>query len=103
MKKIFFAFFAVVALALVGCEGQKMDIMSLDPSQLDNTEYKCWKYTIKNVGDFNTVGYAWDTESGIVKTLQNFHKMYKGKAKISYTETPADDKNGCESLNPSLD
>lgn len=99
MKKIFYAFFALVMLAMVGCEGKVMDIMSLDPSQLDNTECKCWMYTIKNVGNFNTVGYAWDTESGIVMTLQNFHKMYKGKAKISYTETPANDMNSCESRN----
>ena len=50
MKKIVFAIFAVAALALTSCEGNKMDIMSLDVTKLDNTEFKCWKWTIKNSG-----------------------------------------------------
>lgn len=41
MKKILFAIFAVAALALTSCEGNKMDIMSLDVTKLDNTEFKC--------------------------------------------------------------
>lgn len=99
MKKILFAIFAVTALALTSCENKRLDIMSIDASKLDNTEYACWKFTIKNAGLLNGTMYAWDTEANVVRTLQAAYISSGNKAIVSYGRTPADDKNGCESKN----
>lgn len=53
MKKILFAIFAVAALALTGCEKKGIDIMSLEPNEFDNTEFKCWKFTVENARILN--------------------------------------------------
>ena len=98
MKKILFAIFALAALALTSCEGKNVDIMDLDPTLLDNTEYKCWMYTVKNI-DLNYTAYVWETEAVLVKMLQLQSQVLVRKPKITYQETPADDKNGCESRN----
>ncbi|MBO5818107.1 MAG: hypothetical protein J6R21_00225 [Bacteroidales bacterium] len=63
MKKILFTIFAVAALALTSCENKGLDIMSLDASKLDNTEFKCWKWTVKNSGFMDGTVYVWDTDS----------------------------------------
>ena len=100
MKKILFAIFAVAALALTGCEKKGgLDIMSLDPNAFDNTEFKCWKFTIENAGVLNGTMYAWDTEYNLICTLQATYKQSGNKAIINYEQTPADDEEGCESKN----
>ena len=100
MKKILFAIFAVAAFALTGCEKKGgLDIMSLDPNAFDNTEFKCWKFTIENAGVLDGTMYAWDTEYNLICTLQATYKQSGNKAIINYEQTPADDKEGCESKN----
>ena len=102
MKKILFAIFAVATLALTSCEGNKMDIMSLDVTKLDNTEFKCWKWTVKNSGFMDGTVYVWDTEANVVTVLQATYKtaqLNHYKPVITYEATPADDKEGCESKN----
>ena len=100
MKKILLAIFAVAALALTGCEKKGgLDIMSLDPNAFDNTEFKCWKFTVENGGVLDGTMYAWDTESNIIRTLQEVYKQSGNKAIVSYEQTPDDDKDGCESKN----
>ena len=102
MKKILFTIFAVVALALTSCEGNKMDIMSLDVTKLDNTEFKCWKWTVKNSGFMDGTVYVWDTEANVVTVLQATYKtaqLNHYKPVITYEATPADDQEGCESKN----
>jgi hypothetical protein len=99
MKKILFAIFAVAALALTGCEGKGIDIMSIDANQLDNTEFTCWKFTVERGGIYNGTMYAWDTEANVVRTLQEIYKLTNNKAIVDYERTPADDKEGCEAQN----
>ena len=100
MKKILFAIFAVAAFALTGCEKKGgLDIMSLDPNAFDNTEFKCWKFTVENGGVLDGTLYAWDTEHNLIRTLQEVYKQSGNKAIVSYEPTPADDKEGCESKN----
>lgn len=101
MKKLFFTFLAVTALAFVGCEKKQetLDIMSLDVSTLDNTEFTCWKYTIENADVLNGTLYSWDTEANLVRVLQEVYKTSGNKAVISYERTPADDEEGCNSKN----
>ncbi len=101
MKKILFAFFAVAVLALTGCEKKGIDIMSLDVTKLDNTEFKCWKMTIENSGYMDGTIYVWDTEANVVTVLQATYKtaqLNNYKPVITY-EATADDKEGCESKN----
>jgi coenzyme F420-reducing hydrogenase gamma subunit len=74
MKKILFAIFAVAALALTSCEGTKVSILDIDASQLDNTEYKCWKWTVKKSGFMDGTVYVWDTEYNVVVVLQKAYK-----------------------------
>jgi hypothetical protein len=74
MKKILFAIFAVAALALTSCEGTKVSILDIDASQLDNTEYKCWKWTVKKSGFMDGTVYVWDTEYNVVVVLQEAYK-----------------------------
>ena len=98
MKKILLAIFAVAAFALTGCEKKGgLDIMSLDPNAFDNTEFKCWKFTIENAGVSNGTMYAWDTHRNLIITLQEVYKQSGNKAIVNYEQTPADDKEGCES------
>jgi hypothetical protein len=102
MKKILFAIFAVVALALTSCEGNKMDIMSLDVTKLDNTEYKCWKWTVKNSGFMDGTVYVWDTEYNVVLVLQEAYKtaqLNHRKPIITYEATSDSDKESCECKN----
>ena len=102
MKKILFAIFAVAALTLTGCEKKGIDIMSLDVTKLDNTEFKCWKWTVKNSGFMDGTVYVWDTEANVVTVLQATYKtaqLNHYKPVITYEPTPADDKEGCESKN----
>ena len=99
MKKILFAIFAVAALALTSCEGNKMDIMSLDVTKLDNTEFKCWKWTVKNSGFMDGTVYVWDTEHNVVTVLQATYKtaqLNHRKPIISYEATSDTDKESCE-------
>lgn len=98
MKKIIFTILAVAVLTLVSCE-KGLDIMSIDANALDNTEAKCWKYTVKNAGIMNGEMYAWDTERNLVVLLQELYKTSGNKAIISYETTPADDENSCNSKN----
>ena len=102
MKKILFAIFAVAALALTSCEGNKMDIMSLDVTKLDNTEFKCWKWTVKNSGFMDGTVYVWDTEANVVTVLQATYKtaqLNHRKPIISYEATSDSDKESCECKN----
>ena len=102
MKKILFAIFAVAALALTSCEGNKMDIMSLDVTKLDNTEVKCWKWTVKNSGFMDGTVYVWDTEANVVTVLQATYKtaqLNHRKPIISYEATSDSDKESCECKN----
>ena len=102
MKKIVFAIFAVAALALTSCEGNKMDIMSLDVTKLDNTEFKCWKWTVKNSGFMDGTVYVWDTEANVVTVLQATYKtaqLNHRKPIISYEATSDSDKESCECKN----
>lgn len=99
MKKILFALSAVAAFTFVGCEKKGLDIMSMDASKFDNTVEKCWKFTIKNAGVMDGVTYAWDTESNVITTLQIMYKASGNKAIVNYSETPASDKNACDSKN----
>jgi hypothetical protein len=102
MKKILFAIFAVVALALTSCEGNKMDIMSLDVTKLDNTEFKCWKWTVKNSGFMDGTVYVWDTEANVVTALQATYKraqLNHRKPIITYEATSDSDKESCECKN----
>ena len=102
MKKILFAIFAVAALALTSCEGNKMDIMSLDVTKLDNTEFKCWKWTVKNSGFMDGTVYVWDTEHNVVTVLQATYKtaqLNHRKPIISYEATSDSDKESCECKN----
>ena len=102
MKKILFAIFAVAALALTSCEGNKMDIMSLDVTKLDNTEFKCWKWTVKNSGFMDGTVYVWDTEHNVVVVLQQAYKtaqLNHRKPIISYEATSDTDKESCECKN----
>ena len=102
MKKILFAIFAVAALALTSCEGNKMDIMSLDVTKLDNTEFKCWKWTVKNSGFMDGTVYVWDTEHNVVTVLQATYKtaqLNHRKPIISYEATSDTDKESCECKN----
>ena len=102
MKKILFAFFAVAALAMTSCE-KGMDIMSLDASQLNNTDLKCWKYTVKNSPLMDDcVIYAWDTEANVVKVLQEIYKVSKKNHRtpiLTYEATTDTDKETCECKN----
>ena len=102
MKKILFAIFAVAALALTSCEGNKMDIMSLDVTKLDNTEFKCWKWTVKNSGFMDGTVYVWDTEHNVVTVLQATYKtaqLNHRKPIISYEATSDTDMESCECKN----
>ena len=102
MKKILFAIFAVAALALTSCEGNKMDIMSLDVTKLDNTEFKCWKWTVKNSGFMDGTCYVWDTEANVVTVLQATYKtaqLNHRKPIISYEATSDTDMESCECKN----
>ena len=102
MKKILFAIFAVVALALTSCEGNQMDIMSLDVTKLDNTEFKCWKWTVKNSGFMDGTVYVWDTEYNVVLVLQQAYKtaqLNHRKPIITYEATSDSDKESCECKN----
>jgi hypothetical protein len=104
MKKILFAIFAVAALAMTSCENKGIDIMSLDASQLNNTDLKCWKYTVKNAGKVmgDCVIYAWDTEANVVKVLQELHKLCKLNnctPILSYEATADADEESCECKN----
>lgn len=99
MKKILFAIFAIVALALTSCENKGVDIMSIDANQLDNTEFTCWKWTVERSRFCDGVMYSWDTERNVVLVLQEIYKTSGNKAVVTYERTPADDKNGCESQN----
>ena len=102
MKKILFAIFAVAALALTSCEGNKMDIMSLDVTKLDNTEFKCWKWTVKNSGFMDGTVYVWDTEHNVVTVLQATYKtaqLNHRKPIISYEATSDTDMESCEFKN----
>ena len=104
MKKILFAIFAVAALAMTSCENKGMDIMSLDPSQLNNTDLKCWKYTVKNAGKVmdDCVIYAWDTEANVVKVLQELYKLCKLNHRtpiLTYEATTDTDMESCECKN----
>ncbi len=102
MKKILFAFFAIAALALTSCENKGLDIMSLDASQLDNTTFKCWTWTVKNSGFMDGTVYVWDTEHNVVVVLQEVYKtsqLNKRKPVITYEATSADDKESCECQN----
>ena len=102
MKKILFAIFAVAALALTSCEGNKMDIMSLDVTKLDNTEFKCWKWTVKNSGFMDGTVYVWDTEANVVIVLQATYKtaqLNHRKPIITYEATSDTDKESCECKN----
>ena len=102
MKKFLFAFIAVAALALTGCEKKGLDIMSLDPNELDNTEFKCWKWTVKNAGILDGTVYVWDTEANVVTVLQATYKtaqLNHYKPIISYEATSDSDKEGCECKN----
>ena len=102
MKKISFAIFAVAALALTSCEGNKMDIMSLDVTKLDNTEFKCWKWTVKNSGFMDGTVYVWDTEYNVVVVLQQAYKtaqLNHRKPIMSYEATSDTDKESCECKN----
>ena len=102
MKKILFAIFAVVALTLTSCEGNKMDIMSLDVTKLDNTEFKCWKWTVKNSGFMDGTVYVWDTEYNVVLVLQQAYKtaqLNHRKPIITYEATADSDKESCECKN----
>ena len=102
MKKILFAIFAVAALALTSCEGNKMDIMSLDVTKLDNTEFKCWKWTVKNSGFMDGTVYVWDTEYNVVLVLQQAYKtaqLNHRKPIITYEATADSDKESCECKN----
>ena len=102
MKKILFAIFAVAALALTSCEGNKMDIMSLDVNQLDNTEFKCWKWTVKNSGFMDGTVYVWDTEYNVVVVLQQAYKtaqLNHRKPIMSYEATSDTDEESCECKN----
>ena len=102
MKKILFAIFAVAALALTSCEGNKMDIMSLDVTKLDNTEFKCWKWTVKNSGFMDGTVYVWDTEYNVVVVLQQAYKtaqLNHRKPIMSYEATSDTDKESCACKN----
>ena len=102
MKKILFAIFAVAALALTSCEGNKMDIMSLDVTKLDNTEFKCWKWIVKNSGFMDGTVYVWDTEYNVVVVLQQAYKtaqLNHRKPIMSYEATSDTDKESCECKN----
>jgi hypothetical protein len=102
MKQILFAIFAVAALALTSCEGNKMDIMSLDVTKLDNTEFKCWKWTVKNSGFMDGTVYVWDTEYNVVVVLQQAYKtaqLNHRKPIMSYEATSDTDKESCECKN----
>lgn len=100
MKKLLLvAIFAVAAFAMTSCEGKRLDIMSIDANQLDNTEYTCWKMTVKNGGLFNGDTYAWDTEANVVRTLQAIYIATGNKAIVSYERTPDTDPNGCDAKN----
>ena len=99
MKKILFAIFAVAALALTGCEKKGLDIMSLDVTKLNNTDFKCWKWTVKNSGFMDGTVYVWDTEANVVTVLQATYKtaqLNHRKPIISYEATADADKEGCE-------
>lgn len=99
MKKILFTIFALAALSFASCEGKRLDIMSIDASKLDNTEFTCWKMTVKNAGLFDGVTYAWDTEANVVRTLQTLYISSGNKAIVNYERTPADDADGCNAKN----
>ena len=102
MKKILFAIFALAALALTSFEGNKMDIMSLDVTKLDNTEFKCWKWTVKNSGFMDGTVYVWDTEYNVVVVLQQAYKtaqLNHRKPIMSYEATSDTDKESCECKN----
>lgn len=102
MKKILFAIFAVVAFALTSCEGNTVDIMSIDATKLDNTESKCWKWTVKNSGFMDGEVYVWDTEYNVVIVLQEAYKtaqLNHRKPTITYEATSDTDKERCEGKN----
>jgi hypothetical protein len=102
MKKILFAIFAVAALALTSCEGTKVSILDIDASQLDNTEYKCWKWTVKKSGFMDGTVYVWDTEYNVVVVLQEAYKtaqLNHRKPIITYEATLDSDKESCECKN----
>ena len=102
MKKIVFALLAVFALALTSCEGTKVSILDIDASQLDNTEYKCWKWTVKKSGFMDGTVYVWDTEYNVVVVLQQAYKtaqLNHRKPIMSYEATSDTDKESCECKN----
>ena len=102
MKKILFAIFAVAALALTSCENNTVDIMSIDATKLDNTESKCWKWTVKNSGFMDGEVYVWDTEYNVVIVLQEAYKtaqLNHRKPTITYEATSDTDKERCEGKN----
>ena len=73
--------------------------MSLDVTKLDNTEFKCWTFTISNAGILDGTMYAWDTESNVVRTLQQVYTQSGNKAVVTYAKTADGDADGCESHN----
>lgn len=97
MKKILFAMLAVAGLALVGCEDKGVNVMDIDASKLDSITEKCWKYTIK---EFKETSYIWCSEKELVELFQSYNTSGTTHTlTVNYKETPAEDKEGCESKN----
>lgn len=95
MKKIFFAIFALAALALTSCEKKGVNVMDVDASKLDGTTAKCWKYTIK---EFQETSYVWCTEKELVELFQSYNNN-GAKLTVNYEEATAADPDACDSRN----
>lgn len=98
MKKIIFAFFALVALALTSCEPKGINIMDIDASKLDNTTESCWEYTQTNMYGVSVTAFMWASEQGLVLMLQAAAAIpaQSGiKVTTSYKKSKADSYEAC--------
>lgn len=93
MKKIFLSFFAVAALALTSCNGGGANVLNMDPAQCDDTEVKCWHYTLTYAG-VSADTYVWCTEKAAVEAIQTTVAGVKGY-KATLEESAAEDAAAC--------
>ena len=99
MKKIFFSIFAVAALALTSCAGGAgaANVLDMDPAQCDDTEEKCWVYTVSYAGaEADT--HLWGTEKFIVETIQQTYGAVPGYT-VTLSPADADSPEACLGLN----
>lgn len=102
MKKVLFAFTAVLMVLLVSCTKKTEDIENMDLSKLDNKTEACYFTTISYTlagATINTENYYWATEYGVYATLKAGVKTVKalgvGKVDVTCKKDGAKTQEAC--------